>query len=562
MEQLDAFWRGVSQAGAQSAVFVTNSYFDPGVLKAAEAVPLQLIDGAGLNAALGQSQQPAAAPLEAEKVEPEAQAPSEPTPDPKDPIPGYPPKAEVPLTSTSTEPENEAPPSVEAAANAATPEPQPEKPADAKTGLKGFAAALTQRSKSLGKVSKPSFLSFGKNKAVTDSPDASDDPSQPRGNKPKEEPGMDWSPDGKSNRKISPAVGIAALVCLLATAVLVVLDQFPAERQQLSIWMERYIIHPVMNPIEGENASDSKPIKTTPISTIPPIQITSTPVEAVEPMEIEPTHDDYRRLLVHRVKTLEELKERLHAERLASEVQLLGKLPSEDGSTFVEQAGGDLALTVKLICEAEEGGSRLLPEDQERVLPYLKIEGGRLQLTSPDIDVFDLLEPPENLVSVSPDQCPASLKLLERRLYIEEALEARRYAQSVAAVTSAARSTGIDFVAENEGDLDGVITSVVEGRRIEDPNSPFDGHLFKTPEPPADKLDDVKRFLVIVNGKLRYQETLPTDLELEPKFDPEVKSSVSEAVKIAELLLRHTAEQILVNQANRDKSLMPVNGLP
>ncbi|MEM1295652.1 MAG: restriction endonuclease [Verrucomicrobiota bacterium] len=558
MEQLDAFWRGVSQSGAQSAVFVTNSYFDPAVLAAANSVPLQLIDGAGLSAALGQSQQAATTP-DPPAPEPEPEVPNE-VPESEEPIPGYPPKEEIQPTSEPVESQTE----VAAASEPITKPEQPaaKKPAKAKFDPKGFVTAFTNRSRPKGKSSKASFLSFGKKKNADDSP-ASDTEESPTASKGKAKDGsdMDWSAAGKTRRWISPKVAIAALICLLATGVLVILDQFPAEREQLSNWMERYIIHPVMNPIEGQSTADSKPVNQAPISAIPPITITSTPVEALDPMDMEPTFDEIRRLLVHRVRTLEELKERLHAERLAAEVQLLGKVPGRDGANYVEQAGGDLEVTVKLICEDEEGGPRLSPEDQKRVLPYLAIEGGRLELTSPDIDIYDLLEPPADLFSVSPKLFPESLELLERRLFVEEALEARRYAQSVAAVTSAARSTGIDFVLENEGDLDAVIASVVEGRRIQDPTSPFDGHLFKTPEPPADKLEDVKRFLVIMNGKLRYEETLPTELETNPKFDPNLKSSVGEAIQIAELLLRHTAEQILVNKANRDKSLMPVKGL-
>ncbi len=545
MQQLDTFWGAVSQSGAHSAVFVTNSYFDPAVLQAAESVPLQLIDGAGLNAALGQSQPESAQPQ------------PEPVSDPKDPVPGYPPKPESGPDPASPSAE-EAPP--EKATLEPSEAPQPE-PVAEKPGPKGFVAAFTKRTRPKDAGSKPSFLQFGKDKVEDEAADtAQEKEKQPKATPVTEAP-MDWSADGASKRKISPAVGIPALICLLATIVLVVLDQFPAERQQLSAWIQRFIIHPVMNPIEGENKPDPKLLKHTPISAIPPVKVTSAPVEATIPKVAEPTLDEVRRLLVHRVNTLEQLKERLFAEELAAEVELLGKIPGENGASFVEQAGGNLALTIKLICDAENDGPRLSTEEQARVLPYLKIEGGQLKQASPDINVFDLLEPPTNLMSVSPSECPERLRLLERRLYVEEALQARRYAQSVAAVAAAAHSTGIDFVAENHGNLDAVIASVVEGRRIDDPTSPYDGHLFKTPEPPADKLGDVKRFLVITNGKLRYHEKLPNDVDVESKFDPEDKSSVSEAVKIAELLLRHTAEQILVNKANRDKSLMPVKGL-
>ncbi len=81
MENLDTFWQAVMQSGISSAVFVTNGYFDPSVVQAAAAVPLQLIDRAGLDSALAQHQsqvqqqqpQPEQQQLQAQQQQPQVQ---------------------------------------------------------------------------------------------------------------------------------------------------------------------------------------------------------------------------------------------------------------------------------------------------------------------------------------------------------------------------------------------------------------------------------------------------------------------------------------------------------
>ncbi len=348
------------------------------------------------------------------------------------------------------------------------------------------------------------------------------------------------------------------MICLLAAVVIVVMFQFPAERAQLSEWIRNHIIHPVMNPIEGPQSNAPR---NSPITAIPPVPVSPVTPPA-RPMVPQVTIADLQQLLIHRVEVLEELKERLLAEQLAAEIFMLSRFPKTVGVNYVEQGGGELAETVRLICESHPSSPGFSPDEQQRALPYLKIEDGELKQVSPEINIDVLLEKPANLSAFDTKNCDSSLRILERRLYVEESIQPRRYAQSIAAVVTAAQSTGIDFVAETGGNLDEIIAAVVEGRKIEDPESAFDGHVFKTPPPPADRLEEVKQFLKIDQNRIRYHEELPAELKIEQRFAPsDDRTQLQDAINVTESLLRSTAEQILVNRANRDKSLMPVRGL-
>ncbi len=546
MQHLDQFWRGVTQTGARSAVFVTNGYFDPAVIKAAESVPLQLIDRAGLDAALGHS---------TETAQP---APAEVVPAKEPEIP--------PLTEAAKmEPEVEKP--VEEGDPRA---PQVSKERPPASPKKGFAAALAARGRPMARAMQR-FRDRGNEASQSTEPSDPVEFPVPKGEE-KEGSRMDWAKNPGEKRGVSQPVAILAAVGMIIAGFLFVLDKFPAEREQLTAWIQRYIIFPVMNPVDGETATKPFDHKQAPIQVAPPVSLNMVPTTPVEMREAEsenpepeatPVKDqELKQLVIQRIRSLESLKQRLQSERLASEVYLLGRFPKNANINFVEQSGGDLKEAIRLICEIGAMGPRLTPQEQALAEPYLQIVDGQLEQIYPPLVIDEWLETPANLQEIDPKDLESTLQDLERRLFVEESLEARRYAQSIAAVVSAAQSTGIDLVAESGGNLDQLIVNVVTGRKIRDPESPFDGHTFKTPAPPQDLLPEMKKFLKVSSGRVRYYENLPSDVRLESRFQPIDNPLVLQsAVETAEMLIRDTAEQILVNQANRNKSLMPVNGL-
>jgi len=275
--------------------------------------------------------------------------------------------------------------------------------------------------------------------------------------------------------------------------------------------------------------------------------------------------------LVHRMELLEDLKKREEFEPLAAELLEFVKAAKELGVDYTGMGAFQLDKVIKFASEAKgmEGlmstnSRRLVPPrlteaDQKGIMPYLRIANFELKLNLKPLAVDQLLEE-NNLSGFDSLRYEDALQKLERRLWAEEEIEARRHAQAIQAIVRAGMVAGVDLVKDCDGDLDLLIVSLARGRIINDPSSPFNGQTFKVYAPEPEDLGVVKRFLEIRNGRLFYHERLD-DLDLPPMLPREVsEESARDAIAKAEELVRHTARQILVNGGLSQRSLIPVAG--
>jgi uncharacterized sulfatase len=82
---------------------------------------------------------------------------------------------------------------------------------------------------------------------------------------------------------------------------------------------------------------------------------------------------------------------------------------------------------------------------------------------------------------------------------------ARRIAMNLFAVCASASAAGYHFVAEAEGNLDRTLELIAGGATIKDPDNPFDGVYFGTPQYDDGDLELAKSFLSIEVGILSYE---------------------------------------------------------
>ena len=75
-------------------------------------------------------------------------------------------------------------------------------------------------------------------------------------------------------------------------------------------------------------------------------------------------------------------------------------------------------------------------------------------------------------------------------------------AQSLVRICASAQQAGWDFVSEGGGDVAETVRLIVEGHRIEDSSSPFNGTSFRVPGLSAEAQARAVEILAIENGKL------------------------------------------------------------
>ncbi len=280
---------------------------------------------------------------------------------------------------------------------------------------------------------------------------------------------------------------------------------------------------------------------------------------------------EVRRQVVHRVDLLESLKAREEFEALAAELVAFVSSAREIGLDYAEMGAFQLKPTVKLASEGyglenlDSPRAKLMQppllteDDQSHILPYLRISDYRLKLVSEPIAVNQLLRDDQSTNGFETVRYEQSLRMLERRMWAEQEIDARRHAQAIVSLARAAAIANLDLVAECLGDVDALIQSLTVGRKIVDPESPFHGHTFKVYATAPEDLSIVKRFLEVRNGRLYYHERMD-DLDVPPYHfrDPEKPETAHKAKGMAEDLIRHTARQILVNAGSRQRSLIPL----
>ena len=580
-QHVQAFWELVASAGAQSGVLVTNSFFDGSALEMATAVPVLMIDRNGLLEAIQGAQgqlanqstqippnQPSQSQVPPQKQDLGAQAvqnseSAAKTPDTANDLShpvaagiakaialrGRPIKVE-PEAASSLQP-GQSHSNVSERTPLSNPSSSPSATNENKAPLppSGSFFEETEPEKSPQPKSKATAKLTSQPKSQSESSEELAPPKAPVAKSGKTAR-VRWKSNARRSRGHSglTTFGIAAM--FLASLLAVGWRFFPKERNQLVDWLQINVVSPVLNPVDGQSTSNKD--ETEEGTTIP---------QKISVGAKEESTAELQRQLVYRVELLEELKERVQAEQLASEVFMRGRFPKKAGLDFVELGANELVETVRLICENDDDSPKLTPLEQTRVLPYLGIAAGELEHISPPIDIDALLVADNDSQYANPFDSARALNTLERRLWVETAIDSRRHAQSIAAVAGAARASGIDFVAQNDSDLDAVIAAITTGKTIDDPKSPFHGHTFKSPPPPADKFGEVRQFLKVANGRIRYHEELPANLPGELRFQSsDNPASLKQALEVAEQLIRSTATQILVNKANRDKALMPVKG--
>lgn len=581
--EVQLFWQRMQERQLKSGVIVTNGNFEPAALEFASSRSLLMVDAQGLAQAITEIPEQQRLTL--------FQAPTQPVTvaapvAAKSPSPSAAPKTERPTAQPQFAQQRQVTADVPSPAAApSTPPPQITERPQTQTGtpsqMLGAPVGVGQKSQS------PSPANPGPT-PTPEPPAAADEPTSV----PQPEPSqaipaatsaaagkISWKPSFAAKRlpEFFRRFGVAAILLALIAVGGYAAFQSDTARAKITslaetIWQAGPFGSPTGESEPTQQIQINEPSENAEYTPIEPPQSNTNlqpPKEAL---------DHAKRMLVHRVALLDEIKNKIWREQCASAAVTVDQLGLEHGVDFVKLSRGDLMNALGIMyypntspeaLPAEFLGNphfvRLREHRMEEIYQLLTIDGnGRIELDTEEVDLDARLSNGKSIGESDPNLAEASLHQLDRRLYVHSALESRRRAQSIAGVVGSASAAGIDFVGANTNVHD-VIQAALQGAVVDDQASAFHGVEFRVPSAFAEPLEQIVNFLDLQNGRLVYHEEINSDVEVEQRFGGRESldlKTLKEAQEAAEGLIRAANMELLVQRELKlDRLLAPVTGL-